>query len=241
MTKYEFKKIDVKPKEVNMKDEINEREIPREPNKSQISMIASSLEKDLIEKLLKKSEDLEKSLNGIKAQFQDLQKVSLEREKQAFENGVKEGESRINLNLKNEIENERNKIIGSINKLDSTIENSKKEINKLELELSAIALDIAREVIIKEISSQSAKIAESIAKELLASLGENLNVVLKVNPSDFAHLSEVFSDKMHVKIQIDDAIARGGIVILSENGNIDGGVMSRYKLLKQSVLDNFRD
>ena len=207
-------------------------------NKSQVAMIESSLEKDLIEKLLKKSDDLSASLKGFEERFETLQAQSAEREKAAREEGIKEGKMMADLELKNSIENEREKIASSILKLDSAIEGAKAQIEKLESELSAIALDVAKEVIVKEISADSAKIAASVAKELLKSLSGNLNVVIKVHPADFEFLNNLARGKEHITIKSDDAIARGGVVIISENGNIDGNIMSRYKLLKQSVLDN---
>lgn len=237
MNKYEFKTIT--KNEVKMQN-IESHEQKAEPNKAQVSMIESSLEKDLIEKLLKKSDDLSASLKGFEERFSDLQTKSLEREKSAREDGIKEGKMMADLELKKDIENEREKIASSLSKLESTIESTKEQIAKLESELSAIALDIAKEVIIKEISTDSAKIAASIARELLKSMSGNLNVIIKVNPADFEFLNNLAKGKEHITIKSDDAIAKGGVVIISENGNIDGNIMSRYKLLKQSVLDNLQ-
>lgn len=238
MTKYEFKSIS--QDDIKAQEELKRATPPSEPSKSQVAMIESSLEKDLIEKLLLKSDDLANTLNSFQSQFDTLQSQAQEREKAAREEGIKEGQMMVNLELKNSIESEREKLASSINKLDSAIESAKSQIEKLESELSAIALDIAKEVIIKEISESSAKIAASIAKELLSSLSGNLNVLLKVNPADFEFLSNLTKNKANINIKADDAIARGGVVIISENGNIDGNIMSRYQLLKQSVLENFR-
>ena len=101
-------------------------------------------------------------------------------------------------------------------------------------------LDIAKEVITKEVSEESAKVAASIAKELLKSMSGNLDVIIKVNPADFEFLNNLAKGKENIKIKSDDAIAKGGVVIISENGNIDGSIMSRYKLLKQSVIENLK-
>lgn len=221
--------------------ESNSQNAESSVNKSQVAMIESSLEKDLIEKLLKKSDDLSATLKSFEERFATLQAQSAEREKVAREEGIKEGKMMADLELKNSIESEREKIANSILKLDSAIDGAKAQIEKLESELSAIALDIAKEVIIKEISAESSKIAASIAKELLKSLSGNLNVIIKVHPADFEFLNNLARGKEHITIKSDDAIARGGVVIISENGNIDGNIMSRYKLLKQSVLDNLKE
>lgn len=246
MNKYDFKTIT--KQEINLQkdsEKIDSNDTSDEPkeqvNKAQISMIESSIEKELIDKLLQKSDDLSANLKGFEARFEALQAQSAEREKTAREEGIKEGKMMVDLELKNSIENEREKIASSILKLEGAIDGTKAQIEKLESELSSIALDIAKEVIIKEISAESSKIAASIAKELLKSLSGNLNVVIKVHPADFEFLNNLAKGKEHITIKSDDAIAKGGVVIISENGNIDGNIMSRYKLLKQSVLDNLKE
>ena len=243
MKKYEFKKIEYMqtPQKIKekVKDDNNEKE-EFSPSPTQISMIQSSLEKELIEKLLSKSDDLSNSLNNFQTQFENLQIQSMEREKIAREEGYKEGEMKAKLDYNDELQKEKERISKTLFTLNDTIENIKSQIIKLENELSAIALDIAKEIIIKEIDSNSAKIASLISKELLKSMSLNLNVVIKVNPLDFEFLDEELKENSNIKLKSDDAIARGGVIVISENGNVDGNIMSRYNILKQSVLDNFR-
>ena len=239
MNKYDFKTI-TKQEIDSHKQKRDDEDNDDKPNKAQVAMIESSLEKELIDKLLQKSDDLSATLKGFEERFAELQAQASEREKAAKEEGIKEGQMMVNLELKNSIESEREKIASSVNKLDSAIDGAKEQIAKLESELSSIALDIAKEVIIKEVSEESAKVAASIAKELLKSMSGNLDVIIKVNPADFEFLNNLAKGKENIKIKSDDAIAKGGVVIISENGNIDGSIMSRYKLLKQSVIENLK-
>ena len=67
----------------------------------------------------------------------------------------------------------------------------------------------------------------------------NLNMIIKVNPIDFHYLNNMLKNNQNIEIKDDDTIQKGDIVIISDNGNIDGNVMSRYQIL--SVLENFRD
>lgn len=240
MNKYDFKTI-TKQEIDSHKQKRDDEENDDKQNKAQVAMIESSLEKELIDKLLQKSDDLSATLKGFEERFAELQAQASEREKAAKEEGIKEGQMMVNLELKNSIESEREKIASSVNKLDSAIDGAKEQIAKLESELSSIALDIAKEVIIKEVSEESAKVAASIAKELLKSMSGNLDVIIKVNPADFEFLNNLAKGKENIKIKSDDAIAKGGVVIISENGNIDGSIMSRYKLLKQSVIENLKE
>lgn len=241
MQKYEFKKLDtndIKIQDSNSNSDVSEDKLPTQ---SQVSMIQSSLEKELIEKLLTKSDDLASSLNNFQMQFEKLQSQTNEKEKIAREEGFKEGELKAQLGFKDELEKEKERISKSIMTLDDTIERIKGQIVKLESELSAIAIDIAKEVIVKEVEANSAKIAASISKELLQSMSSNLNIIIKVNPVDFDFLNNIVKNKQNIKIKSDDAIQKGGVVVISENGNIDGNIMSRYQILKQSVLENFRN
>lgn len=242
MKKYEFKRLDETQLKTQIPSkEINEVKNTKNPTQSQVSMIQSSIEKELIEKLLIKSDDLANSLNNFQMQFEKLQSQSLEKERNAREDGFKEGEIKAQLGFKDEMEKEKERISKSVIKLNDAIQNAKEQIEKLESELSTIAIDIAKEVIVKEINTNSAKIAASIAKELLHSMSLNLNIIIKVNPVDFSFLNSLVKNKENIKIKSDDAISKGGVVIISENGNIDGNVMSRYQILKQSVLENFRN
>lgn len=240
MKKYEFKKLEVttlSPQETKKIPQVPEVV----PTQSQVSMIQSSIEKELIDKLLAKSDGLAHTLSNFQAQFEKLQNQTDEKEKIAREEGFKEGELKAQLHFKEDMEREKERITKSVIALDETIENVKSQIAKLESELSAIAIDIAKEVIVKEIDENSAKIAALIAKELLQSMGANLNVIIRVNPLDFDFLNNLVKNRQNIKIKSDDAISKGGVVIISDNGNIDGNVMSRYKILKQSVLENLRD
>lgn len=237
MKKYEFKKID--PSDIVVKQNEN-TSVESTPTPSQVSIIQSSLEKELIEKLLSKSDDLSNSLNNFQMQFEKLQEQSQEREKSAREEGLKEGEMKAKLAFSEELDKEREKIAKSIAMLDSVIENIKSQVVKLENELSTIALDIAKEVIIKEVDANSAKIATLISKELLQLMSSNLNITIKINPLDFDIVSNDLKDKENIKIKRDDAVSRGGVIVIGDDGNLDGNVMSRYNLLKQSVLENFR-
>lgn len=240
MKKYEFKKIESSPLEAL--DEATEphEEAKESPTKSQVAMIESSLEKELIEKLLNKSDNLESALTSLHAQFQALHEQMTAREKAAREEGFKEGELKAQLSFKDEAEKLTERSAKTIIKLDEAIEATKNKLVAFEAEVSAIALDIAKEVIIKEVEANSAKIAALIAKELLQSLSGNLNVVIRANPLDFDYLNNLVKNKQNIKIKSDDAIVRGGVVITSESANLDGSVMARYNILKQSVLDNVR-
>lgn len=85
------------------------------------------------------------------------------------------------------------------------------------------------------------KIALNLTRELLNSIMDATNIKVKVNPNDYLYLKEHLEDNTKVEVISDGAVSLGGVVIVSDTGNIDGTIMSRYKNLKQSVLENMRD
>ena len=205
----------------------------------------NSLEKELIEKLLQKSDELSGNLAKLEMQFEKSQQEMQDNLQQArdesYKRGLEEGKSEAKKEMEAEISSEREKIVQSLITLENTLKNSQTHIEALEKELSSIAVDMAREVIVKEIGDNSQKVALELTRSLLANIMEATQIGIKVNPIDYVYIKENLKDMDKVQIEADNAISRGGVVISSNLGNLDGNIMSRYKMLKQSVLDNLRD
>ncbi|WP_416824933.1 FliH/SctL family protein, partial [Helicobacter ganmani] len=157
---------------------------------------------------------------------------------EAKEQGINEGYQQAKQELETQINSQKELYALSIKRIDSNIAESKNHILSLEKELSSIALDIAKEVIAAEISTNSAKIASSLARTLLQDLSQNTQVTLKVFPGDLEDIKESLKDLNYVILEADQAIAKGGIVILSSEGNIDGDIFTRFETLKKSILEN---
>ncbi len=205
----------------------------------------ASIEKELIEKLLQKTDELSSSLAKLQIQFE---KQQLEMEEQiniarndAYKDGLKDGEEKFKTKSESDLKARESALVDALIALDKMMQDSQKHFQELEKELSAIAVDIAQEVIIKEVEKDSAAIAIALAKELLGSISDATDVHIKVNNLDYPELNNALKDYPKIKIQADNAIKRGGIVISNSGGIIDGSISGRYKALKQSVLDNMRD
>lgn len=245
--KYEFKSI-IKNSDDEIEQKIIESSIPVasvapaeiQENKKP----SSSLEKDLIERLLQKTDELSGSLAKLQIQFEKQQLEIEERVTTArndgYKDGLKEGEEKAKKEMLDQIEKEKTTLIQSTITLDKEMKKSQAHLEELEKELSGIAVDIAKEVIIKEVESDSQKVALALAKELLSSIVDATDVHLKVNTIDYPYLNENLKDCQKIKLEPDDAISKGGVVITCSSGNIDGNIMTRYRTLKQSVLDNLK-
>lgn len=254
VNKYEFKAIhpmELQPikQEISVLPEsstLESNDTPlNEVAPTQKNGLSNSLEKELIEKLLHKSDELSGNLARLEMQFEKSQanmQESIEQAKdESYKRGFEDGKNEAKQAMEDTINQERDKIVQSLITLESTLKQSQLHLEALEKELSSIAIDMAKEVIVKEIEENSQKVALELTKTLLSNIMEATQIGIKVNPIDYVYLKENLKDREKIQIEADNAISRGGVVISSNLGNLDGNVMSRYKMLKQSVLDNFKD
>lgn len=256
--KYNFRNMEVAPKvesqpsaESNTQGEAAPQPQPtmqileEAPKPAEPSIDAPALklfETEVIDKILQKSDVLAQSLQKLQEQFDKQgreidEKVSAAKA-EAKEQGLNEGYQKAKQELEAQINSQKELYGISIQRMDTNIAESKNHILGLEKELSSIALDIAKEVILAEISTNSAKIASSLARALLQDLSQNTQVTLKVFPGDLEDLKESLKDLTNVTLEADQAIAKGGVVILSNEGNIDGDIFMRFETLKKSILEN---
>ena len=232
--------------EINESEPLGETQASTEIQNTESTMQKiATLEQELVERLLQKTDELSSSLAKLQIQFEKLQVESEQRVASAREEGYKDGfreaETKAKDELFAEINTQKKSLVDSIITLESALKQSQKHLEDLEKELSAISVDIAKEVILNEVSENSQKIALGLTKELLNSIMDATNIKIKVNPSDYLFLKEQLSENTKVEILSDSAVSLGGVVIVSDSGNLDGTIMARYKNLKQSVLENMRD
>lgn len=196
-------------------------------------------ESSFVEELLKKTDEL--SSNIIKLQMQIENQESefakrLEAEiSRAKEDGKNEGIAQANAANEARINELEARFSTSAAKLDEQYVKFDEFLKKIEEELGQTAIKIAKEVINKEISTSSNQIAHHLASSLIKELSNVKNIEIRVNPEDSEYIKEQFSKNEHVKISADDAISKGGVVIISDGGNIDATMQTRLEKLKMLV------
>ncbi|OUT18355.1 flagellar assembly protein FliH [Campylobacter concisus] len=206
---------------------------------AQSPQIQQAGESSFIEELLKKTDEL--SSNIIKLQMQIENQESefakrLEAEiSRAKEDGKNEGIAQANAANEAKINELEARFSTSAAKLDEQYVKFDEFLKKIEEELGQTAIKIAKEVIDKEISTSSNQIAHHLASSLIKELSNVKNIEIRVNPEDSEYLKEQFSKNEHVKISADDAISKGGVVIISDGGNIDATMQTRLEKLKMLV------
>lgn len=194
----------------------------------------------MVAELVKKVEDFGDSVIKLQMRLESQEeefRTRLEEErKRAYEDGLKAGEKGVESKLVEEIETKKAQMLESIKKLDSKIEEAGKYIASLEKELSSIAVEIAAEVIAKEVREDGAKVAESLSKELLKDLQGADVITLKVHPELAEEISKKFGEESNIKVVGDRAVSYGGVVLLSSAGNMDAQIRNRFLAVKNGIL-----
>ena len=208
-------------------------------SQAQSPQIQQTGESSFVEELLKKTDEL--SSNIIKLQMQIENQESefakrLESEiSRAKEDGKNEGIAQANAANEARINELEARFNASAAKLEEQYIKFDEFLKKIEEELGQTAIKIAKEVIDKEISTSSNQIAHHLASSLIKELSNVKNIEIRVNPENSEYLKEQFSKNEHVKISADDAISKGGVVIISDGGNIDATMQTRLEKLKMLV------
>jgi flagellar assembly protein FliH len=220
---------------------------PQATQNSQMDEIATAQERvahnvvdnSQIETLLKKTDELSNSLismqKSYESQQQEFQKMVEAAKEEAYKQGVLETEKRLKDEATQKSDEEVAKLTQSIDRLDAVTKKFQEKIDTIENDLISTAIDIAKEVINKEISKDSKNIALNLAYLLLDDIKDASKITLKVSPKDYTHIKQRLQAE-NVQVVADNSISDGGVMILSEAGNIDGDIMQRFEKVKEIVF-----
>lgn len=197
---------------------------------------------DLVESLLKKTEDV--TSNFIKMQMklearEEAFKVELEQaKKEAYEEGLVQGRMEGKEELARTQSDGLEQFSTSVKTLEESAKGFDNALSTIKEELLQAALDIAKEVVDVEVTEHSDKIANRLASQLIKELQGASLVTLRVNPADHGYLSENLGRMDHVEVVSDSAVSKGGVIAISDVGNIDSEVMKRYERVKRAALSD---
>jgi flagellar assembly protein FliH len=194
----------------------------------------------LVESLLKKADEMSSSVIKMQMKLEEaeaLHKEQLEAECQkAFDEGVEAGRGQLLEEQKRTQQEGADQFTLSVKTLEARSAEFAEALEAVRTELVHAALDIAREVILLEVSDHSSQIAEKMASQLIAELQEASRITLRVNPTDHGVLSLAVGSLERVEIISDAAVSPGGVVAISNAGNIDAEVMKRFERVKSAAL-----
>ena len=194
---------------------------------------------EMIEQLLQKSDLFSSSVQRLEKQLQEqmqeCDKKIAETKETNYKLGYNEGYNKAKTELEDKIKEHLSKLIESVHKIEEVYKDYQSKAENIEKELVGVAVDIAEEVIAKELSKHSKEIALSLTKELLNDIKEATQVEIKLNPLDYDYVKENLNLEK-VKVTPDNAINLGGVVILSDAGNIEAEIHKRFEAIKNHIL-----
>ena len=204
------------------------------------SALSTSSKDSLIESLMKKTDEM--SSNFIKLQMKlEAKEEEFEQElkkakEEAFNEGLKAGEAKAREDIDKALNNKLELLTASIQKLDGSAGEFEKALEGVKSELLNAALDISKEVIQIELSENSAQVAKTLSDELIKELQSASKITLKVNPKDHSAIVEHVGKLEHVEVLPESAVSQGGVIVLSDAGNIDAQISKRFERVKKAAL-----
>jgi len=204
------------------------------------SALSSSSKESLIESLMQKTDEM--SSNFIKLQMKLESKeeeyvLSLAKAKEeAFAEGMEAGHAKALKDATAQANNSSNLFSDSVVKLEASAKEFESALEGIKKELILAALDISKEVIKVELSENSNAVAKLLSDELLKELQSASKVTLKVNPKNHGVVSEHVGKLEHVDILSESAISEGGVIVISDAGNIDSQIEKRFQRVKRAAL-----
>jgi len=204
------------------------------------SALNTSSKDSLIESLMKKTDEM--SSNFIKLQMKLEQKEEefaqeLKRAKEeAFSEGMKAGKAEALDSIDKELNAKLELFTNSIEKLEKSATEFESSLENLKEELITAALDIAKEVIKVELDKNSSEVAKILSEELINDLQGASKITLKVNPKNHTYISEHLATLEHVTVLADSAVSEGGVIVISDAGNIDAQIEKRFQRVKKAAL-----
>jgi len=249
--KYNFKVLSLNSRKTSIlkagEDEIQEPKYTKDNHpkarESDIdsSAMSQSSKDSLIESLLKKTDEM--SSNFIKLQMkleskEEEYKTALEKEKKiSYDEGIEAGKIQAREDAKVSYENGLTQFSNSVATLENSAKDYEEALENIKSELVTAALDIAKEVVAVELSENSAEIAKTLGAELIKELQSASKIKLKVNPKDHGALSQSVGSMEHIEILSDSAVSEGGVIAISDAGNIDAQISKRFERVKRAALN----
>ncbi len=212
----------------------NEEESEKLDIKGEEKHIESEEEnREKFSKLLEKIDDL--SSENIKLQMRietlekELEEKIVQTQEEYHQKGRKEGIKETQESFAEDNEELKSRLIKSITLLDETLVLHKESIKKIEDNTQDISISLAQKIINKELEDNSHKVALSLIRLFISEIEDSFDITLKVNPKDYLYIQESYKEQHSIKIEADEAINKGGVILLSGEQNIDGNIPLRVQ------------
>lgn len=112
-------------------------------------------------------------------------------------------------------------------------------------DLASLAVAVARKVLGNELAAREAAVAD-LAARALAEARERREVILRVNPADAPAIRDAegrlgaILARARLAVREDGAVPRGGVVVDTEAGRLDGGIEAQLEHLGRALAEALR-
>ena len=214
------------------------------PNRRASDIDSSSMSRSskdaLIESLMKKTDEMSSNFIKLQMKLEDkeaehtaaLEAMKTKSYDEGLAAGIKKAKEETEENLKDGIA----KFADSVKTLENKAKEYEVALENIKADLISAAIDIAGEVIANEIAENSSVVAKKLSDGLIKDLQSASKITLKVNPKDHGAISEHVGALSHIQIISDSAVSAGGVIAISDAGNIDSQISKRFERVKKAAL-----
>jgi len=204
------------------------------------SALSQNSKDSLIESLMKKTDEMSSNFIKLQMKLEDKEeeyKKELANEKElSFNEGIELGKKQALEDGEVDLTNSMAQFSSSVATLEESAKEFQSALEGIKNELISAALDISKEVVAVELSQNSADVAKVLGDELIKELQSASKITLKVNPRDHGAISQHVGKLEHVQIISDSAVSEGGVIAISDAGNIDSQISKRFQRVKKAAL-----
>jgi len=219
---------------------VNQAEPVGQQTEIDSSAMSTNSKDALIESLMKKTDDM--SSNFIKLQMK-LEAIEEEHKRElvsvgeeSFNKGMEEAKNQVAKDGETNLSNTMSQYASSVSTLEESAKEYESALEGIKANLITAALDIAKEVVNVELDTNANNIAQVLSSELIKELQSASKITLKVNPNDHGVISQKVGSLDHVEIISDGAVSEGGVIAMSDAGNIDAQISKRFERVKRAAL-----
>jgi len=204
------------------------------------SAISQSSKDALIESLMKNNDEM--SSNFIKLQMkleakEEEYKAEIEKVKGvSFNDGIVEGQAQAKKTYESDLGIRLTQFGTSVSTLDEKAKEFSVSLEAIKDSLMSAAIDIASEVINVELNENSSEVAKNLSQELIKELQNASKITLKVNPNDYSDILTNIGKLDNIEVVSDSAVSQGGVIAVSDAGNIDAQISKRFERVKKVAL-----
>ena len=162
---------------------------------------------------------------------------------QGLADGRKDGREQALAEAREEFKQQQESLVSALTELVNELDLRKgRLLSQAHKDLVSLAVSIARKVV-RSVAEASPAVAEENVREAVRLTGSASDVVVRVHPEqrEFLELlagqiGEQFGQSKHVRLVADESVDRGGCLVQTEAGEVDGRIETQVSRIADELL-----